>query len=408
MRPALWLILLLATVTDQDLPLRRIHVTTSAGDHVILQINVRDVEAASQVNASALLVSVDGRESRHVVLTPGAGRTSYDTLIGPLEPGDHEITLAHSPYWNRSNDLVLGDVAAQLVHASDPRGLLLAHAPTLGLRADTIGTNGDLPLMMYVEDQRRNGDGWVRYSIIFSNEDGGTPPPALMARWGRTTDIELAFEVEWQSGRVVRERYQGPDHTSPSFAGAREGDHPYLLVATLNNMFLDRGLSVASVRPVPVLVDLNAATRESVMDARPWIYRVMARELAEERRLGPDVADPREYLYVEARLDLENAAVSVLAGHGDRWIDSSRGMEELAVNRNGWVRIAVMDGGTASSVRWNCRARPAAPGAVARCRIETARAFRLDRAYTVGPNLLEPARIEMHQGVGDAFPLREH
>ena len=41
-----------------------------------------------------------------------------------------------------------------------------------------------------------------------------------------------------------------------------------LLVATLNNMVIDRGRSLAAVRPVPAVVDLSRATRESTMDDR--------------------------------------------------------------------------------------------------------------------------------------------
>ena len=39
--------------------------------------------------------------------------------------------------------------------------------------------------------------GWqFRYSVIFSNEDGGTATDRLMATWGRTTDIEFVYGVE--------------------------------------------------------------------------------------------------------------------------------------------------------------------------------------------------------------------
>jgi hypothetical protein len=43
--------------------------------------------------------------------------------------------------------------------------------------------------------------------------------------------------------------FRGPDHVVRAFAGPREGGHPVLLIATLNNMFIDRGKSLASVRP---------------------------------------------------------------------------------------------------------------------------------------------------------------
>jgi hypothetical protein len=63
--------------------------------------------------------------------------------------------------------------------------------------------------VLYAEDDRRDGRGWIRYSVIISNEDGGTATPALMARWERTTDIELIYEVEMDGTRVVRDRFPG-------------------------------------------------------------------------------------------------------------------------------------------------------------------------------------------------------
>ena len=208
-----------------------------------------------------------------------------------------------------------------MVTAGSPDSIVLAHTPTLGIRADTIGSASDIPLVLYVEDDRRDGRGWIRYSVIISHEDGGTPAPALMARWGRTTDIELIYEVEMDGTRLVQDRFQGPDHEVRAFAGPREGQHPVLLIATLNNMFIDRGRSLASVRTVPRTVNLNRRTRESVMDDNPWIYPLMARELVAEKRIGTQIEDPRTFLYVEAGLTLENAAVSVKVGSDADWME---------------------------------------------------------------------------------------
>ena len=199
--------------------------------------------------------------------------------------------------------------------------IVLAHTPTLGIRADTIGSASDIPLVLYVEDDRRDGRGWIRYSVIISHEDGGTPAPALMARWGRTTDIELIYEVEMDGTRLVQDRFQGPDHEVRAFAGRRDGQHPALLVATFNNMFIDRGRSLANVRPVPRTVNLDRRTRESVMDDNPWIYPLMARELVAEKRIGTQIEDPRTFLYVEAGLTLEHAAASVKVGSDDGWVE---------------------------------------------------------------------------------------
>ena len=52
----------------------------------------------------------------------------------------------------------------------------------------------DVPLLTYHE-QRADaaGNTVLEYTVIWSNEDGGTNTPALMARWGRTTDIEWVY-----------------------------------------------------------------------------------------------------------------------------------------------------------------------------------------------------------------------
>ena len=279
-----------------------VSVSTAAGDHVALEIQVDDRAAPDVAAVGAVELKVDGQYAQHVLMTPGTGRTTYDALVGPLAAGAHRITFERSTLWSWPAGLEITKVSPRVVATGSEAGVVLGHSPTLGIRADTIGTASDVPLVLYAEDDRRNGRGWIRYSVIISHEDGGTPAPALMARWGRTTDIELIYEVEMDGTRVVQDRFQGPDHEVRRFAGTLEGRHPQLLIATLNNMFIDRGKSLASVRPVPRTVNLDRRTRESVMDDNPWIYPLMARELVAEKRIGTQIEDPREFLYVEAGL----------------------------------------------------------------------------------------------------------
>ena len=384
-------------------------VSTAAGDHVVLEIQVDDRAARDVAAVGALEVRVDGQYAQHVLMTPGTGRTTYDALLGPLAAGrspDHARTFDALELAGRAGDRE--GVRSRRARRSEA-GVVLGHSPTLGIRADTIGTASDMPLVLYAEDDRRNGRGWIRYSVIISHEDGGTPAPALMARWGRTTDIELIYEVEMDGTRVVQDRFQGPDHEVRAFAGPREGRHPVLLIATLNNMFIDRGKSLASVRPVPRTVNLDRRTRESVMDDNPWIYPLMARELVAEKRIGTQIEDPREFLYVEAGLDLLHAAASVKVGSdADGWKDSTRGRADLAVNRNGWVRIAVHAPSRAATLKWECRAIPSAPaGAVPRCRIEWGRVFRLGQDYLPGENIISPGRVQLGVGLSEAVPLKD-
>ena len=378
----------------------------SAGAYGVLQITVED--SATLPPSAALTVLVDGRPEHVIVLTPGAGRTRYSTLLGPLGDGDHTVALTRSALWPTSPPIRITSVRVDVVAASDPRAAVLSHAPVLGVRADTIGTSSDLPLLMYVEDERTNGDGWLRYSVIFSNEDGGTPAVALMARWGRTTDIELIYEVELHGGRVTQARYQGPDHhmLAPSALGALP---PAFTVVTLNNMVTDRGTSAASVRLVPEVVRLTDRSRESVMDERPWIHRVMARELLAER--PPTVRDAREFVYVDVRLETTGTAVAIGARNADgitRWSD--RGRNDLAVARTGEARIAVPAGAGDPIVALVVRCDPSGgPPATAerddaQCAVHVRHALRLLNDFAPGPRTAIDRTITLNPGSSGDLP----
>jgi hypothetical protein len=144
------------------------------------------------------------------------------------------------------------------------------------------------------------------------------------------------------------------------------------------------------------------------MDAYPWAYRIMAKELDREGKLSPGrgqkremvVDDPRHYLYLEARLRLDGAAVvarATLADGSSR--TSHEGDARLAIERDGWVRTAIRLGAAEralASVAWECL--PRGDTGDARCEIEATRAFRLDDSYRVGPNLLEPAVLRLRGG----------
>jgi hypothetical protein len=325
--------------------------------------------------ATAVDIAVDGEVNTTVLVFGKIGHPAYTTLLHALPAGRHEITAVRSPFW-----MWPAKVAAprlSVVMASD--SVAVAHAPALWLRADTIGLSTDLPLVLYAEDLRVNGTGVLRYSYIFSNEDGGTATPALLARWGRTTDIEMAYEEEWKDDRVVGSRFQAPDHHVLEYKGSRQADHPSLLDATLNNVFLDRGRSGVRITMVPLLVDLQSATRESVMDGNVWVYRRMANELNEEGKTAV-YGDVRDYLYIDAKLTLSDSAVAAVARGADgTWRASDRGLKDLAVDRNGWVRIAIPDSKNATEVGFACYPTKPATG---RCKVEISRVLSLDESYT--------------------------
>ena len=368
-------LLLLAMLAAPPAPLAAATLTLPAQGDAVVTLTLNDAQLPA---VTALDVAVDGEVRSTVMIFGKIGHPAYTALLHALGPGKHGIVLQPSPYWTWP----WGVASPAMTVVQAPASVITARAPALWVRSDTVGTTSDLPLVMYAEDMRVNGSGVLRYSVIFSNEDGGTATPALLARWGRTTDIEMMYEEEWRDGRMVTARYQAPDHKVIEYKGARDGDHPTLVDATLNNVFLDRGRTAARVTMVPLVVDLGSATRESVMDKEPWTYRRMADELHEEGKSAV-YGDVREYLYVDAKLTLEDAAVAAIARGADGvWRSSDRGMKDLAVDRNGWVRIAIPASRTATDVGFQCYPTKAAPG---RCRVEVSRILTLDDAYAPSP-----------------------
>jgi hypothetical protein len=367
----LLVLLVLASLLFRPAPLASVSLTLSTPGDAVVTLTVNDSHVPA---VSALDIAVDGEVRTTVLLFGRIGHPAYTALLHALPAGKHDIVAQPSPYWAWPS----AAAAPSMMVAPAPQSIVIARAPALWVRADTIGTSTDLPLVMYAEDMRVNGTGVLRYSVIFSNEDGGTATPALLARWGRTTDIEMMYEEEWRDGRMVTARYQAPDHKVIEYKGTREGDHPALVDATLNNVFLDRGRTAVRVTMVPVLVDLESATRESVMDKQPWTYRRMADELQEEGKSAV-YGDVREYLYVDAKLTLEDAAVAAAAkGSDGTWRSSDRGMKELAVDRNGWVRIAIPASRDASGVAFQCYPTRAVQG---RCRIDVRRVLYLNAKF---------------------------
>jgi hypothetical protein len=204
---------------------------------------------------------------------------------------------------------------------------------------------------MYYEILRSGRtDVTVRYSAIFTNEDGGTQTLALMARWGRATDIEWVYEFRVREGKIIEETFQGVSHETKTFTGSRTaGQHPLLAVASDNNNFSDLACSAVRFSPLPIRADLENATRESVMDRYPQTYRAMTEELQREHRISPTpsginiIADPRDYFYIEASSEQLGAALSFdvkLAGKAELY-SSDIGDARLRIDRSGNFRTAV-------------------------------------------------------------------
>lgn len=359
--------------------------------------------------AAVVTLYVDDRYNQDVVLFQGAERWTYKVFLGPLEAGTHRLRVERNPQWSAPGAaLQIEEVTARGISADDPENRAIAHAPILYARADTLGHFSDLPLLMWYEHFSDADGELIQYSVIFSNEDAGTPTDALMARWGRATDIEYIYRVRFDSdGNIREEVFQGREHKDFAFGGRKQGWHPFLLVVSQNNMFADTGFSPVQYRLLPVPADLRRNSREELMDRFPWTYRIMAQELEREGKLrrygrasGPAVGDPRQYLYLE--LDAENRDSGLVAWiklkGQPRWYSSHRGRLDFAVSRSGRFRTAVElpTGVTAASIEYialecvDVRERPDTVDTTAESFLrKVEKGFLLDSDYRPGPNLLE-------------------
>ena len=310
--------------------------------------------------AAVLELRIDGRYSQHLVLTRD-GESDYRVALGRWARGTHRLVIT----LDRRSAKQVGRAMVSKVTVfptlvDSPEGRALAHAPLLEARPGSVGRFSDLPLLMWVETEPLEGGGTrLRYSVVFSNEDGGTPPDRLMATWGRLTDIEFVYGVDLDAaGRMVGEQYQGPEHRLLAFTGAHEDDHPVLYVATDNNMVRDRGKATLRLAPAPMAFDLRDRSREAVMDAAPWTYAVSAREVRREGRVdeharpgSKKVPDPRRFATLEACAESRDTTVSfslaVRAKDATRWFDADGGLPSFRIARrptefpNGCFRGAV-------------------------------------------------------------------
>jgi hypothetical protein len=286
-------------------------------------------------------VKLDGRSVQHVMLYGGPVTTTYQVFLGPVEPGRHELTIARDPRFSAAGAGLETDAVRFRQYARGSAEFdVISHAPVLYARRNTVGRFSDIPMIVYCE---RNPNG-LAYTVIFSNEDGGTSTRALMARWGRTTDIEYVYEKR-SSGAIV----QGPGHKDVEFTGPYYGDHPLLMPVTDNNMIAGAADSPLRFQIAPVLVDLSSASRESVMDRYPATYTAMSKELEREGKLRPfgtvdgeKISDQRNYLFIDYRAHHRTSRFSVSAGlKDDRAFASDLGRFDFAIGRDGTVRTTV-------------------------------------------------------------------
>jgi hypothetical protein len=301
--------------------------------------------------AAVVTIYVDGQYHQDVILFAGAMEFTYQLMLGRVGPGEHSLRVEFNSKQSaaKATGVKIGDAKVATIDRSHPEFQAVSHAPIIYARPDTVGKFSDIPLLAYYESERASAND-LTYTVIFSNEDGGTQTTALMARWGRTTDIEWVCETRIGAEGEARTIFQGANHQNTQFAGKLEADHPLMFDATVNNNFSDHGQSEMRLAPRPLPFDARTASREEMMDRHPWTYRVMADEMiregkiTDERKPGQAINDLRDYVYFDVSSNQTGAALSVAVKlKGDPvWRASDWGIANYRIDRSGVFRTTAL------------------------------------------------------------------
>lgn len=380
--------------------------------------------------AAVLTIFVDGKYNQDVVLFAGEKIFEYQMLLGKIDANEHKITIVLNRKYsapNAQNVQIKSAFSARVedLNAANPGNnsisdyFAIVNSPIIYLRPDTIGKFSDVPLLTYYEifDEPENVKR-IRYTTIFTNEDGGTQSAALMARWGRMTDIEWIYEIRvTEKSEMISEIYQAANHVTKDFGGKKFGSHPLFLDATVNNNFADAGCSALRVSPILIKADLTGGSRETVMDKNPWTYQIMAQEAIREGRINSEklsanvIADLREYVYAEIYSEPENAAIAFEVKTGDgKTFASDSGNSSLRVNRPGYVRIALrLPPGIKKSekITASVRCHALATGTESVCRnVRLSKIVRLDREFLPRETKIENSSKTVKAGEAAEFSAR--
>jgi CheY-like chemotaxis protein len=310
--------------------------------------------AAPGREAAVAAVTVDAHTEQHVVVFAEKDSQTYRIFLGPLAPGPHTLTVARDGRLSaRASDLRIGEARIRALEAGSAEEELVRHAPVLFSLADADGRFSDVPLLVYATRGSDSAGRWIEYTVVFSNEDGGTSTRDLMARWGRTTDIEYVYRV-WPGpdGQPRRTLIQTREHQDVPYDGPYFGLHPVLAPVTDNNMVEPavRPNGALRFQMAPLPADAGGRSREQVMDSEPFTYEIACKELQREGKIraadswfdGEKIADPRRYFVVEFHTETADAAVQLLYRlRGEsRWRGSALGIARNFIERDGWVRTA--------------------------------------------------------------------
>ena len=318
--------------------------------------------AIPESESAVLTIYIDSTysfQNQDIVLFKGDELFVYKVSLGRMNSGSHTIEV----YFNGDKS----PPGAQFVYLDDfsliPIALnsrdydVFRFSPVLygrDLVSEDESVHTDVPLLMWHEVDTVESDKWIEYSMIWSNEDGGTNSISLMSRWGRTTDIEWIYKVKIDpGGNVLEEYFQGPGHSTSYFQGNRINDHPVLKTVTINNMVSDEGESDYKFFLSPEKSKQEIHSREILMDDDPWTYEIMALEMIAEGKyespadpISPAVSDARNYLYLEFNTQMAGNGIRLTFAaklkNDPFWYYSDHGLSSIgAVNAGGWRRSTI-------------------------------------------------------------------
>ena len=282
--------------------------------------------------SARVAVYVDGRY--HSTVTVLAERTSeYAVNLAGIPVGGHAIELRDATHASHGAAGGLRIEGLRADRIDGDAALVQRHAPIVELRDQDRGAAhsagySDAPLLL-VPAVTRHADGsrTIAYRVAFSNEEGGTPSPKLLATYGRSGDLEPIYTVRvGADGRVLEATYQSAMHRWKAYDGARVGERPVLRVATANNNFSTRvhAAGDGSERWSEVALDgIDGATSDfDIMLRHKWTWEVMAKEMLREGKVAAtdatrgryQVGDPRQYLYVGPVTDAVRGAIELAGG----------------------------------------------------------------------------------------------
>ncbi|MGW1802346.1 hypothetical protein ACWCQN_42320 [Streptomyces sp. NPDC001984] len=328
----------------RDHPDVRVPVDVTRSGEAVIDLNAAAPGTdwvVAGAESAVVSISVDGHYATDLVVS-GGQPLHRQLALGHLNAGVHMLRLHFSDESSpAAATSALVDSLQVTTYAPDsPEYLVLRYAPVVyGRSLADLGSpyqnaTTDTPLIAWHEiaPAATPGHQILTYSVVWSNEDGGTNTPALMARWGRTTDIEWIYsvEVDEHGNRVAgSDTYQAPNHATLHFSGKYEGDHALLETCTSNNNMCDvvddpMRFFLSTLQTLPA-----GQPREYLMDINPWTYEIMAKEMLREHKVEapsastpftPEMSDQRNYLYAVLKKNTQPANT------GSSWVGVSLGV----------------------------------------------------------------------------------